>query len=81
MTPKYETRPIKWLHAPVGEDLFGERGITIEIKDESGGEFVAVTSQDGASDGVKIDPDEWPTLWAAIDHAIKQCREEKKEKA
>lgn len=74
---KYETRPIKWIHSPGGETLFSERAIIIEIVDESGGEFVTFKSHEGV---LRIDADEWPTLWAAIDHAIKQCREEKKPK-
>lgn len=79
---KYETRPIKWIFLPEGELIFSEHGITIEIVDESGGEFVEICDQhDQAKDGkVRICADEWPTLWAAIDHAIKQCREEKKAK-
>lgn len=81
MNSKHETRPIKWIHSPGGETLFSERAIIIEIVDESGGEFVTVKSQhDDAAGEVRIDADEWPTLWPAIDHAINQCREEKKPK-
>jgi hypothetical protein len=59
MTPKYETRPIKWIHGPIGEEIFSERIITIEIMDESGGEFVTVQSQHAGNEGVlRIDADE-----------------------
>ena len=62
---------------PEGEPIFSELATTIEIDDESGGEFVVV-SQYGAireGNGVAINPEEWPHLRDAIDEMIKQCGE------
>jgi hypothetical protein len=80
MSTKHETRPIKWIHGPTGEEMFSERIITIEIMDESGGEFVVLKSQHDKAEGeVRIDPEEWPSLRLAIDYALEECRKEKKD--
>ena len=69
---KYETRITEWTVVPKGEPIFAERATVVTIEDEASGEYVEV-SQEGVS--IQIDPNEWPTLRAAIDHAIKQCRD------
>jgi DNA-binding protein YbaB len=70
-----ETRAVAWTVAPIGEPAYSEMSTQINITDESGGEFVEV-NQTGRTDlgTIQINPDEWPDLRAAIDHAISQCR-------
>ncbi len=71
----YECRPISWIVEPSGEPLFSEMGTTVTIVDEASGEFVEV-SQHGHPDlgKIQINPDEWPSLQAAIDYAISLCK-------
>jgi hypothetical protein len=74
----YETRTVRVSVAPKGEPLFHDGVTSVEIVDEAAGEFLEV-SQCSESNEVKIliDPYEWPTLRAAIDKMIKECREYK----
>lgn len=75
-----EKRPIKWYVGPRGNPLFDERGFTVEIVDESGGEFVEVRGQGEECGGaVRIDPMEWEQLRMAIDYAMEECRPKVKE--
>jgi hypothetical protein len=78
MSTKYETRPVKWIHGPAGEPTFSEMQKSISIEDEAGGEYIKVEGNHDdpthAVGSVLIDPDEWPSLKAAIDNAVKQCR-------
>lgn len=70
-----ETRVTQIVVCPPGEPLFSDSATTVQIKDEAGGEFVEV-SQDAPGQGkVWINPEEWPTLRAAINRLIKQCRD------
>jgi len=52
-------------------DLFDERGFTITIVDEAGGEFIEVVNDDFK---MRVDPSEWPELRAAIDRMIGECK-------
>lgn len=72
---EYETRTLSLVVVPQGYEIFSEMATTIEITDESGGEFVQV-KQPGCIDGrgIAIDRKEWPALRAAIDQMIAQCR-------
>jgi len=70
---KYKTRPSQWIIAPEGEPTFSEHATRITIEDEAAGEFVQVEQENGI---IQIDTTEWPTLRAAIDHAIDQCRDD-----
>lgn len=74
---KYESRPSSWRVGPVGSPLYSERVTEVAITDEAGGEFVEVR-QSGLTDIGKIciDPGEWPALRAAINRAVRACREE-----
>ncbi len=49
---------------------------TVEIVDESGGEFVEV-SQHGAPEigKIQISPEDWPALRAAINRLVRECRD------
>jgi hypothetical protein len=73
---RYETRPVAWIVAPVGDPTFSEMATTIRIDDEAGGEFVVVDQSGHSAElgKVQIGPDEWPAIRAAIDKAMKQCR-------
>lgn len=70
-------RPIKWIVGPEKEPIFSEMQTTIEIEDESGGEFVVVSQHRRDSDGwgkIGFNPDEWPAIRAAINRAVKLCK-------
>jgi len=55
--------------------LFHESATSIEIVDEAAGEFLEVRQCNEDYEGtIKIDVHEWPTLKAAIDKMIKECR-------
>lgn len=58
---------------PKGEPIFDERGFTVSIDDESGGEFVTIRNNDGPGE-VRIDPSEWPILSEVITGLIEDCR-------
>lgn len=71
----YETRTIKTAVLTKGDRLFDISCTEIEIVDEAAGEFLEVKQCTEDSEGtIKIDPHEWPTLKAAIDKMIKECR-------
>ena len=55
---------------------YSELTTHVRIADESGGEYVEV-EQSGRNDlgKIAIEPDEWPTLRAAIDELVAVCRD------
>lgn len=60
---------------PDGEPTFSEQATTIQIADESAGEFVEVIQHGGLELGkVQINPEEWPAIRDAIDRLISGCR-------
>ena len=71
----YETRTISVAVVPPDEPLYSEVATIVSITDEVGGEFVEVSQsrRDGESK-IQIATDEWPTLRAAIDKLINECR-------
>lgn len=73
---EYETRTMALLVIPKGQPLYSERGTTVSIVDESGGEFVEV-EQHGRTDigKILINAEEWPALRDAIEKMIKACRD------
>ena len=56
--------------------IYSELTTHVRIADESGGEYVEV-QQSGRNDlgKIAIEPDEWPTLRAAIDELVAVCRD------
>lgn len=74
----YESRPASWRVGPVGSPLYADLVTEIAITDEAAGEFVEVR-QNGRTDIGKIciDPGEWPALRAAINRAVRACRNDK----
>lgn len=74
----YETRTVKVSVVPKEEPIFHNGVTSIEIVDEAAGEFVEVTQCNDSNEGkIAIEKSEWPTLRAAIDKMIKECREYK----
>jgi hypothetical protein len=71
---KYEARTTKIVVAPEGEPIFGELATSIEIEAESECYEFLVIKQDLIPNGVRIDPQEWPTIRNAIDEMIGRCR-------
>lgn len=55
-------------------ELFHERGFTVEIVDESGGEFIEVSSNE-TGEPLRVDADEWPFLRDAIDRMFREIEE------
>ena len=57
--------------------MYSDRATDITIVDEGGGEFVEVEQHLDEYGKIGINPEEWPTIRAAIDKMVKECREEK----
>lgn len=72
-----KTHPIAWMIRPNGASMFDERAIEIRLEDEAAGPFIVVKIQlDELKPGeISIDPEEWPTLRAAIDAAVMAANE------
>jgi hypothetical protein len=68
------TRVTKLTITPDGEPLFSERATDVLIDDEAAGEFVVVEQHADGMGKIAIDPDEWPTLRAAINRMVKGCQ-------
>ena len=68
---------------PPGEPLFSELATEIEIQDEAGGEFVVIRQCRDTADKageIKVDPEEWPELRAAVDRMVAQCQPEEEDR-
>ncbi len=75
MVSDYETRTIRIVVLREGVELFDESATTIEIEDESGGEYLVISqSHTDAHSSLKIDPAQWPHIRAAIDQLAAECR-------
>ena len=74
----YETRTTKVTVLAKDEPLFDYSATEIEIIDEAGGEFLKITQSGENHEGmIKVDQYEWPTLKAAIEKMLKECRKPK----
>ena len=73
---KYKTRTMAILLLPIGDATYSEMATTVRINDKAAGEFVEVcqSERDGVGK-IAIEPDEWPTLRAAINQMIDECRD------
>lgn len=62
---------------PDGEPIYSERGYTLTITDDSGGEFLVVFCHDDQCQNgeIRLDPSDWPALRSAIDEMVKECRQ------
>lgn len=65
-----EVRPTQWTVTPAGKPIFNEQAMTLKIEDEAGGEFLILENV-GDCDGFRFDVEDWPTLRALIDEAVK----------
>lgn len=72
---KMEQRVTSVLVAPEGASIFDERGFTVSIEDDGGGEFVKVIKNCGEGSTV-LDPEDWPELCKAISRMVEGCRSE-----
>ena len=72
----YVTRTTQISVMPLDETIFSERCTRITIEDEGGGEFVSVQQLKGRGHNqhITIDQEEWPTLMAAIDRMVVECK-------
>lgn len=70
---EYETRVLSVIVQKKGEAIFEEGRTIVRIDDGAAGEFVRVEQECGA---VAFDIEEWPTVRAAIDKMIENCREQ-----
>ena len=67
----YETRPISWLVGPKDCSIYDDMATTVSIDDEGGGEYVLLRQVGETHDGeIRINPDQWPALKAAIEAAL-----------
>jgi hypothetical protein len=74
LTMTMETRTTQVTLVPIGERTFSDRGFTVEIDDEGEGEYVVVM-ENATGTKVRINPDEWRPLEAAIDKMVDLCRD------
>ena len=83
---KFASRVTRITVAPVGEPLFAETAIDIEIDDTAAGEFIRLRGKIGSgeevtNESVTIDPDEWPVVKASVETLLKVISDyEKKDK-
>lgn len=74
--PKLQARVTRIVVVPANEPLYSERATTVDITDESGGEFVEVSQHGDVSLGkIQINPEDWPKLRAAINRLVRDCRD------
>lgn len=72
---EYETREISVIVVPKRQPTFSDLATHVRITDESGGEYVEVEQiARGDLGKIAITPEEWPSLRAAIDRMISECR-------
>lgn len=78
MTP-YIQRTLSIIILPQGADIFDEAATTITIKDDSGGEYLAVSQSHPDTDTgeIRIDPEEWPAIRDGIDSMFAEIEKHK----
>jgi hypothetical protein len=73
----YETRITQVVVVPEGEATSGYLATTIEIQEAGDSECLIVKQSLDlveANGGIRIDPQEWPTIRAAIEDMVERCR-------
>ena len=59
---------------PSGKPIHDEAATTIGLDDDSGGLFVVIRQEDNLdTNEVKIDPEEWPAIRAAVNRMVREC--------
>jgi len=72
----YEIRTLKIGVCIKGSSTYSNSMTEIEIVDEAAGEFLKISQCSDDNCGIiQVSNDEWPTLKAAIDKMIKECRD------
>jgi hypothetical protein len=73
---KYITRTLKICILPENQPIFSDMATTIEIEDESAGEYVKVAqpNTNEESKSLLITRDEWPQIKAGIETMLAECR-------
>lgn len=60
---------------PEGEPIFSERGYTVTIEDDAGGEFIKLASHQDDGAAIAFDPAEWPAIQALVDRMVREILE------
>ena len=59
---------------PSGTTFNGEGVTIIDMDGEGGGAFVTVRQEEGLhTNEIRIDPEEWPAVRAAINRMVREC--------
>ena len=59
---------------PAGKPIYDEAATTVGLDDDSGGLFVVIRQEDNLdANEIKIDPDEWPAIRAAVNRMVREC--------
>ncbi|MBM4311424.1 MAG: hypothetical protein FJ119_10835 [Deltaproteobacteria bacterium] len=72
---KYETIVTQVMVCEAGKELFDATATEISLLDEAAGGMVSIKQScdySGAGE-VRFDPDEWPTVRAAINDMVQRC--------
>ena len=73
MTPII-TLTTKLCVVPSGKPIYDEAATTVGLDDEGGGLFVVIRQEESLSTNeVKINPEEWPTIRAAVNRMVREC--------
>ena len=73
MTPN-TTIITKLCVVPSGKPIYDEAATTVGLDDEGGGLFVTIRQEENLSTNeVKIDPEEWPAIRAAVNRMVREC--------
>jgi len=72
----YITRATRYTVSQLGESLFSEQAIQVELEDEAAGEYIKITTQfeDAEKQQIGIDIDEWPHVAAAVRKLIRESK-------
>lgn len=59
---------------PSGKPIYDETATTVGLDDDGGGLFVTIRQEDNLdSNEIKIDPEEWPAIRAAVNRMVREC--------
>ena len=59
---------------PSGKPIYDEAATLVGIDDAGGGLFVTIRQEDNLdTNEVKIDPEEWPAIRAAVNRMVREC--------
>ena len=73
MTPN-TTIITKLCVVPSGKPIYDEAATTVGLDDEGGGLFVTIRQEENLSTNeVKINPEEWPAIRAAVNRMVREC--------